>query len=91
MKRNYDDEAYRQWRLDILKRDKHCCKMPGCKSKRRLNVHHIRKWASYSALRYDIHNGITLCYSCHKLITGKEEAYADLFTYIVSLYDRKKK
>ena len=57
--------------------------MPGCKSKKRLNAHHIQKWASASALRFDVDNGITLCYWCHKKVTGHESIYQSLFQSIV--------
>lgn len=84
MKRNYDDPAYSDWRRKILKRDKKTCKMPGCKSKTRLQVHHIRRWSSASALRYEISNGITLCSTCHKSIKGQEHHYESLFMEIIN-------
>lgn len=81
MKRSYDDPTYKRFRLDVLKRDKHQCQM--CNSKKRLNVHHIIKWSSASALRFDVSNGITLCYSCHKSINGSESSYISYFNEIV--------
>ena len=57
--------------------------MPNCKSKKRLHAHHITKWASASSLRYDVDNGITLCYNCHKEVTGHENIYESLFRDIV--------
>jgi 5-methylcytosine-specific restriction endonuclease McrA len=84
MKRNYDDPAYADWRRKILKRDKKTCKMPGCTSKSKLQVHHIRKWSSASSLRYEPSNGITLCSTCHKSISGKEHHYESLFMEIVN-------
>lgn len=83
MKRNYDDEAYSQWRKDVLKRDGKKCQMPGCKSRINLQVHHIQKWSTASALRYDVSNGITLCRKCHDSIKGKENHYVHLFKIIV--------
>lgn len=84
MKRNYDDPQYEQFRKDVLKRDKYKCQMPGCKSKIKLQVHHIKKWSRASALRYDTNNGITLCKQCHKLITGKERHYEKVFESIIN-------
>ncbi len=81
--RDYNDPVYKDWRIKVYKRDKFCCQMPGCKAKKRLQAHHIRKWASASTLRFDIENGITLCYYCHKLVTGKEIHYESLFQHIV--------
>jgi hypothetical protein len=83
MKRNYNDPAYEQWRKDILKRDKYRCKMPNCKNRTSLQVHHIKKWSTSSCLRYEMSNGITLCKHCHKSIAGKEHHYESLFNSIL--------
>lgn len=83
MKRNYNDPVYEKWRKDILKRDKYKCRMPKCKNKSRLQVHHIQKWASASTLRYEMSNGITLCKNCHDSIKGKEHHYESLFRNII--------
>lgn len=81
MKRNYDNPAYKQFRIDVLKRDKFTCQM--CNSKKKLNVHHIIKWSSAASLRFDASNGITLCSMCHKSISGKEASYVQYFTEII--------
>ena len=83
MKRNYDDPHYKKFRVDVLKRDKHRCRM--CNSKRRLNVHHILKWSGASSLRYDVDNGITLCKKCHDSITGKEAYYGSYFLSLIRI------
>lgn len=83
MKRNYQDPAYADWRKKIFQRDKKCM-MPGCNSKRKLQAHHIKRWADASSLRYDISNGITLCSECHKAIKNKENHYEALFMEIVN-------
>lgn len=83
MKRNYHDDEYTKFRKDVLKRDKRMCKMPNCKSRTNLQVHHIKKWSSAHSLRYDINNGITLCKRCHKSISGKEHHYEPLFIEII--------
>lgn len=83
MKRNYQDPAYGQFRKDVLKRDHYKCMMPNCNCKRSLQVHHIKKWASASSLRYDPSNGITLCRKCHNSIKGKEHHYESLFRNII--------
>jgi len=58
---------YLNWRLSVFKRDNFTClicqKVGG-----ELNAHHIKSWAKYPELRYDINNGITLCKDCHKMI-----------------------
>ena len=70
--RNYDDVAYSEFRKAVRKRDGHKCMYPGCDSTKSLHVHHIRKWASYPSLRYDVTNGITLCKKCHREKTTSE-------------------
>lgn len=83
MKRNYDDPIYKDWRLKVYKRDRFTCQMPRCKSKKKLQAHHIQKWSSAAILRYDISNGITLCRECHNKVTGHEQQYETLFMNIV--------
>ena len=75
MKRNYNDAVYKEWRNRVRSRDKYTCQMPGCKRKKCLQVHHIRKWSEASTLRYDVDNGITLCRNCHKQISKSESFY----------------
>lgn len=75
---------YNAWKTAVKKRDGHRCQMPGCnKFSYKNHAHHIRMYASHPELRYVISNGITLCYACHKKVTGKEELYAHLFLKII--------
>jgi len=83
MSRNYDDPVYKRARSNVLKRDDHCCQMPSCGSKKRLNVHHIKPWSKAAALRFDENNLITLCRSCHDSIKNVEHAYEPLFMSII--------
>jgi 5-methylcytosine-specific restriction endonuclease McrA len=84
MRRNYNDPAYKQFRTEVLKRDKFTCQMCKAKGKKvRLHVHHIMKWASASSLRFDVDNGITLCRDCHEDINGKENHYISYFLEII--------
>ena len=75
MIRNYNDPEYKKWRKEIYKRDNFTCQWPGCKSHKKLNAHHIKKWSNYPHLRYDVNNGITLCSTHHKSISNMEELY----------------
>ena len=84
MRRNYNDPAYKDWRRKVYARDRRRCQMPGCKSRFKLQAHHIKKWSEASILRYDPDNGITLCQSCHDSINGLESHYEVLFKEIVS-------
>ena len=85
MRRNYEDPVYKDWRMKVYKRDKFTCQMPSCGYKKYLQAHHIKRWSSASILRYDVHNGITLCKNCHKKVTGSEQYYESLFMEIVRM------
>ena len=77
MKRNYKDPHYKKFRQEVLKRDGRKCKM--CDSRKKLQVHHIRRWANAALMRYDPSNGITLCKMCHQKVTGHEKIYESYF------------
>ena len=82
--RNFKDPIYQDWRKQVLKRDKRKCQMPGCKrGGKRMQVHHIRKWSTAAYLRYEVYNGITLCWDCHNEVNGKEIYFEKLFMEIV--------
>ena len=61
---------YRKWRERVLKRDGHRCQH--CGEKEHLNVHHIKYFAEYKELRYELENGVTLCEACHKKLHSEE-------------------
>jgi predicted restriction endonuclease len=81
--RNFDDPNYKRWRKEVYKRDNFQCQWPGCTIKHRLNAHHIRTWANYPGLRFEINNGITLCYQHHKMIKGLESMYESIFSKMI--------
>lgn len=60
---------YELWRKTIFERDKYTCQ--SCGAKGQIEAHHIKEWAKYPMLRYDLDNGITLCKNCHKKTHGK--------------------
>lgn len=64
-----------RWRVSILRRDKYTCQKCGVKSKKQLQVHHIKKRSEYPHLQYDINNGICLCRACHSSLKNDEESY----------------
>jgi hypothetical protein len=83
MSRNYQDPLYKQWRQKIYARDKFTCQWPNCQSKKKLNAHHIQRWADFPGLRYHINNGITLCRYHHQLIKDNEENYCAFFNSLI--------
>lgn len=56
--------ALRLWKKEILKRDNFLCQI--CNTKIRITAHHLNSWAKYPEQRFEIDNGITLCFSHHK-------------------------
>lgn len=60
----------RRWSMDVRRRDNFTCQECGyvqpAGEKRTLHADHIKPWALYPELRYDIDNGRTLCASCHR-------------------------
>lgn len=66
-----------------MKRDNYQCQYPGCSVKDKLEVHHIKKFATYKHLRTALFNGITLCEAHHSKIFGREEHYEVAFFKIV--------
>lgn len=65
---------YRFWREEVYKRDNYTCVICGIpggwsKEKKRkieLNADHIKRWALYPELRFEVSNGRTLCLDCHQ-------------------------
>lgn len=55
---------YKNWRKQIFERDDFTCQM--CNKRGvRLQADHIKSFADYPELRFDLRNGRTLCISCH--------------------------
>jgi hypothetical protein len=59
---------YKQWRKSVFERDDYTCQI--CFKKEevsgKLNADHIKPFANFPELRFDINNGRTLCIDCHK-------------------------
>ena len=83
MFRNFEDPQYKKWRKDVYKRDNFHCQWPGCPNNKKLNAHHIKTWAHFPGLRFDVNNGITLCKQHHKMIQGMEDNYESVFLRIL--------
>ncbi len=78
-------EEYKHFRSLVVKRDKGKCQMPGCNSRRSLQVHHIKRYADAASSRLDPNNSICVCRNCHeKVLTGKESFYAPMLLQIVA-------
>ncbi len=76
------DAHYRLFRELVLQRDHYRCKR--CKKRTKPQVHHIRKYCDHVALRYDVNNGITLCYKCHVQMKGCEEGWEPMCLALIA-------
>ena len=56
---------YMDWRNLVYLRDNYTCQKCGDSKGGNLEAHHIKSFAEYPKLRFDIENGITLCKNCH--------------------------
>jgi hypothetical protein len=71
------------WRKTVLRRDRRRCRF--CHSRRRLQVHHILPFSTHADRRWDVTNGITLCFSCHGKLRHKELEFAEFLQFLITL------
>ncbi|WP_212928088.1 HNH endonuclease, partial [Oceanobacillus sp. J11TS1] len=64
-KQERNTPKYKEWRKSVFERDHYTCQRCG-KIGGELNAHHIKRFAIYKDLRYELSNGITLCVECHR-------------------------
>jgi len=57
--------AYKRWRTAVFDRDNYTCRRCGDDRGGNLHAHHIKKFADFPELRYEVYNGETLCFDCH--------------------------
>lgn len=65
------NSQYQQWRVSVFKRDNYTCQNCGDSQGSNLVAHHVKPWAVYLELRYELDNGLTLCQDCHKRVHSK--------------------
>ena len=79
-------EKLNSWRLAVLERDNYTCQI--CKVKPlKINVHHIIP-RQFKETKYDINNGICLCFQHHKV--GKYSPHLNSLYFYIWLKENKK-
>lgn len=63
---NKDEPKWRLllWSDDVRQRDHYQCM--NCDSLVRIEAHHVKNKAQYPELMFDLDNGVSLCYDCHR-------------------------
>jgi len=56
--------SHHKWANAVIGRDKSTCQSCG-ESGVELHAHHIKPYKDYPELRFDVDNGLTLCFKCH--------------------------
>ena len=82
--RDYNSPEIKAFRQNVRKRDNYKCRWPVCIAKKKLQIHHILPWSKHTELRYMTSNGITLCKTHHKLVTGNEYIYAPMLSKLAN-------
>jgi len=62
---------YSDWRETVFKRDSFTCQHCGDNKGGNLHAHHIKAFAEFLDLRFDVSNGLTLCRNCHEKVHSK--------------------
>lgn len=64
-RRCIDGDNHKKWSAEVLRKDNYTCQ---CCHKRHgdLNAHHLDGYHWCKERRYDVTNGVTLCYNCHR-------------------------
>lgn len=68
-----NSSEYREWRTAVFERDDYTCQLCGQRGGE-LNAHHMKPWAKYEELRFEVSNGLTLCEPCHINIHKKGDS-----------------
>ena len=77
---------YRLWREEVFKRDNYTCQICGTRGGY-IEPDHIKPFALYPELRFDINNGRTLCKKCHE--ETPTYGYSKIYSQIKNVYKKQ--
>lgn len=78
-----NDMAYKEWRYQVYKRDRHTCRINNQDCIKKVIAHHILPWRDFPELRYEVNNGITLCLAHHPRKRAEEKRLIPFFQGLV--------
>lgn len=58
-------DGYKEWRIQVYRRDNFTCQICGDNRSGVLVAHHIKLLKDYPELVVELSNGVTLCKNCH--------------------------
>lgn len=67
-------KEYIKWRKAVLARDNYICQK--CNAINKLEAHHIKPYATFPELRFEVSNGIIYCEKCHQAIDNIRALFA---------------
>jgi len=73
-----NSRKYAEWRKAVFERDNYICIICGYDKGHILQADHIKPFAHFPELRFDVDNGRTLCKNCHK----KTDTYLEKAKYL---------
>ena len=65
--------SHHKWVNAVVSRDKETCQHCGA-TQVELHAHHIKSYKDFPALRFDVGNGLTLCFRCHWKVHSVQRA-----------------
>ncbi len=84
----FEDLEYQKWSSLIKSRDCYTCQVCGRRGGH-LHAHHMNAWNAFPQERYNLKNGVTLCFLCHEKfhqIYGKGDNTIFQFTLFKRLF-----
>jgi 5-methylcytosine-specific restriction endonuclease McrA len=89
-KRKYS-KRYLETMNYVKLRDLWSCQHPNCRKPTsvKLTIHHIQRYSDKKALREKRSNLISLCYDCHRAVTGQEKKFENKFKIIARRNERE--
>lgn len=72
---------YISWQKQVYKRDDYTCQICGSRGEN-LRANHIKRFADFPELRYEITNGVVICSPCDYLwVLRREEEWESYFNF----------